>query len=306
MKPILIKDKLFHKHNTGSSHPENINRLIEIYKKITPLESNLTILKPQKATKEQILNVHTKTHYYNIEDASQNERTIDPDTIVSIDSFEVAHYAAGAGIKAIEKIKNGMSNLAFCAVRPPGHHATNSMAMGFCLFNNIAISAKYAQSVGYKKVFIIDFDVHHGNGTQDIFYVDNTVFYFSTHQAFAYPGTGNPDEIGLGKGEGYTFNYPLMPNSTDKELLEVYTDELPKLVKDFEPDIILISAGYDLHESDPLASLDITHEGIRKMVEIILNLKPNIPKIFFLEGGYNLEALAKNVELTLLEMIKKS
>jgi len=304
MKPILIKDELFHRHNTGITHPENVDRLKYIYRKIEPLHKDLIILPPQKATKEQILQVHTKLHYYNVEEASKEKKALDPDTVVSKDSFEVAHYAAGAGIKAIDEIKKEASNLAFCAIRPPGHHATDSMAMGFCLFNNVAISAKYAQSVGYKRVFIIDFDVHHGNGTQDIFYTDNTVFYFSTHQAFAYPGTGNPDEIGLGKGEGFTYNHPLMPNSTDKELLEVYTQELPKLIEEFNPDLVLVSAGYDLHESDPLAALDITHEGIRKMVEVILNLQPNTPKIFFLEGGYNLEALAINVELTLKEMIK--
>ena len=306
MKPLFIKDEIYLKHNTGSSHPENIKRLIAIYDKVAHLEDKLNVLQPIKATKEQILAVHTQELYKEVEYASRVETNIDADTICSSDSFEVAHYAAGAGVRAIDEIKNGNAHLAFCAVRPPGHHATPTKSMGFCLFNNIAISAKYAQSVGYKRVFIIDFDVHHGNGTQDIFYTDASVFYFSSHQAFIFPGTGNPDEIGEAEGKGYTYNAPLMPNSTDIELLEVYKDELPPLIKSFNPDIILISAGYDLHESDPLASLDITHDGIDKMVNTILEQLPQTPKVFFLEGGYNIDALAKNVEITLNALIKKS
>ena len=304
MKPLFIKDSIYLKHDTGETHPESIDRLIAIYTKVAQLEDQLTLLKPQRATQEQILTVHTKPLYYSVQEASREEKAIDADTICSKESFEVAHYAAGAGITAIDAIKKGVSNLAFCAVRPPGHHATRHNSMGFCLFNNIAIAARYAQRVGYKKVFIIDFDVHHGNGTQDIFYEDNSVFYFSTHQAFAYPGTGDPGEIGTGAGEGYTFNFPLMPNSGDSELLEVYNEELPPLIERFEPDIILVSAGYDLHESDPLAMLDITHKGIKTMVDKILSLKKEVPKIFFLEGGYNTEALAQNVYLTLESMLE--
>ena len=257
MKPLLVKDETYLQHDTGTTHPESIERLITIYDRVKYLEDKLNILPPVKATKEQILAVHTQEMYENVTYASKVEANLDADTICSSQSFEVAHFVAGAGIRAIDEINNGNAHLAFCAIRPPRHHATPTKSMGFCLFNNIAISAKYAQSLGYKKVFIIDFDVHHGNGTQDIFYSDKTVFYFSTHQAFAYPGSGNPDEMGVAEGKGYTYNAPLMPNSTDKELLEVYTEELPPLVKNFNPDIILISAGYDLHESDPLASLDI-------------------------------------------------
>ena len=303
MKPLFIKDEFFLKHDTGINHPENIERLVAIYDKIAYLEDSLNVLPPIKATKEQILAVHSQAMYNEVEYASRIEANIDADTICSSDSFEVAHYAVGAGIKAINEIKSANAHLAFCAIRPPGHHATLTKSMGFCLFNNIAISAKYAQSIGYKKVFIIDFDVHHGNGTQDIFYSDSSVFYFSTHQAFTFPGTGNPDERGELQGKGYTYNAPLMPNSTDIELLEVYRDELPPLINKFNPDIILISAGYDLHESDPLASLDITHNGIEKMVNIILEQSPQTPKILFLEGGYNTKALAKNVEITLNAMI---
>jgi len=303
MNPILIKSSIFLKHKT-LQHPESVDRLVAIYDELKSIEDKLIVLEPKKATLKEIELVHTKEHILRVKEYSQKEEPLDADTQTSKDSFDVALYAAGSGITALDALKKGVSNLAFCAIRPPGHHATPSKAMGFCLFNNIAIAAKYAQSIGYKRVFIVDFDVHHGNGTQDTFYLDSSVFYFSTHQAFAYPGSGNPDEIGEGEGKGYTFNYPLMPNSTDKEILECYQDEFPKLVDKFNPDIILVSAGYDLHESDPLAMLDITFEGIKEIVKLILNQKQDIPKIFFLEGGYNTKALATNVKNTIEQMIE--
>jgi len=303
LKPIFIKSSIYLRHKT-INHPESVDRLISIYSKIKPIEDKLNILEPKKATIEQLLTVHTKEHILRVQEYSQKQESLDADTQTSKSSFEVALYAVGSGIVAVDAIKSGISNFAFCAVRPPGHHARPNQAMGFCLFNNIAITAKYAQQMGYKKVFIIDFDVHHGNGTQDIFYEDNSVFYFSTHQAFTFPGSGNPDEIGKGAGEGFTFNYPLMPNSKDEDILEVYYNELPELIATFNPDIILVSAGYDLHESDPLAMLDITFDGVNSIVETILSQKPNIPKIFFLEGGYEVNALAKNVKNTLESMIK--
>lgn len=302
MKPIIIKDNIYLKHNFHiNSHPESKERLISIYSEIEPILDRFEVLKPKRAIIDDVIKVHTKEHYYKVRDASLNEEPLDADTLTSIDSFSVALYAAGAGKVAIDNIKS--AKRAFCLVRPPGHHATQNKAMGFCLFNNIAITAKYAQSVGYKRVFIIDFDVHHGNGTQDIFYSDSSVFYFSTHQAFAYPGTGTPNEVGIGDGKGFTYNAPLMPDSTDKELLEVYTQELPELIDSFNPDIVLVSAGYDLHQSDPLASLDITFEGIEKMVKIILKLADDKPVVFFLEGGYDTKALAINVKNTLTAML---
>ena len=177
--------------------------------------------------------------------------------------------------------------------------------MGFCLFNNIAITAKYAQEMGYEKVMIIDFDVHHGNGTQEIFYSDESVFYFSSHQYPAYPGSGSMDERGSGEGVGYTHNFPMQAYSGDDDILPIYEEDLLEDIQSFKPDIILVSAGYDLHKADPLAQLEVTTEGISQIVEAIMR-HSDVPKLFMLEGGYNLTALGESVAETLKVMLKHS
>lgn len=303
MKVGYIYDDIFLNHNTGDYHPENRNRLIEIEKSIKDLKDKLILLSPKIAPMEIINLVHPQSHIDLIEIYSNRERAIDGDTITSKGSFIASLNAIGAGLVAIDAILENRIERAFLAIRPPGHHSTRERAMGFCLFNNIAVTAKYAQKVGFKRVFIIDFDVHHGNGTQEIFYQDPTIFYFSSHQALTYPGTGLESEEGIGEGKGFTSNHLLMPESGDRELLEIYYNELPPLIEEFSPDIILVSAGYDLHESDPLASLNVTTEGIAKMVEQILSLTDK-PYIFFLEGGYNLNYIGKNVRVTIEKMLK--
>jgi len=296
-----ITDPIYLEHDTGE-HPESKERLVAIDAAIKTLKHRLILKNPVWVSKETLGTIHSVAHIENIIESAAYARPIDADTLCSPSSYKAATKAVGAGIVAIDGIATGAFKRAFCAVRPPGHHATPTQAMGFCLFNNIAITAKYAQSKGYEKVMIIDFDVHHGNGTQDTFWEDDTVFYFSSHQAFSYPGTGAETHIGEGKGKGYTANFLMMPESTDSELLTIYTDDLPPLIADFNPDIILVSAGYDLHESDPLASLNITTEGIRQMVRGILDTK-EVPFVFFLEGGYDLLALGENVKVTLEEML---
>ena len=301
-KVAYITDEIYLEHDTGPMHPESKERLIAIDEAVTPLKENLLMPSPVCAPDEMLLLVHMCTQIEEVMECSKVAASIDADTICSFDSFHVAKTAVGAGKVALDGIREGKFERAFCAVRPPGHHATPTKAMGFCLFNNIAITAKYAQKQGYEKVMIIDFDVHHGNGTQDTFWEDDTVFYISSHQAFAYPGTGLEDHIGEGVGKGFTRNFLMMPESTDEYLLDIYENDIPPFVKSFSPDIILVSAGYDLHESDPLASLNITTDGIRKMVRTILDYA-DVPYIFFLEGGYDVKALGENVKVTVEEML---
>ena len=303
MKVAYITDDIFLEHDTGT-HVESKERLIGINRAVKPLLADLEQVFPKWVSSELIELIHTQEHIKNVLEASQDERAIDTDTICSQGSYDAAVKAVGAGIAAIDGVKEGKFERAFCAVRPPGHHATQTRAMGFCLFNNIAIAAKYAQSVGYKKVMIIDFDVHHGNGTQDAFYYDDTVFFFSSHQSFCFPGTGMENEKGEGKGKGFTANFLMMPDGGDDEILDIYENDMPALVEKFNPDIILVSAGYDQHVSDPLAQLNVSTDGIRKIVRLILDTKKNLPYVFFLEGGYDVEALGENVKVTLQEMLK--
>ena len=302
MKTAYISDDIYLQHDTGSGHPESKYRLEAIERAVAPLKEKLVEVSPIAVSQQILELVHTPEHIERVIKASELAQAIDSDTVCSEHSYEAATTAVGAGITAVDSIKNRIFERAFCAVRPPGHHATPVQSMGFCLFNNIAITARYAQQQGYKKVMIIDFDVHHGNGTQDAFYGDDTVFYFSSHQAFAYPGTGMEKERGVGKGEGYTANFLVMPDSGDAELLDIYENDLPPLVTAFKPDIILVSAGYDLHESDPLAQLNVTTEGIRKITRSILQ-SADVPFVFFLEGGYDVNALGENVKVTLEEML---
>ena len=302
MKVAYITDDIYLKHDTGLSHPESKYRLEAIESAVASLKKKLIEILPISVSRKVLELVHTPEHIERVIEASQQNISIDSDTVCSEYSYDAARKAVGAGVVAVDGIQKGVFNRAFCAVRPPGHHATPIQAMGFCLFNNIAITARYAQQQGYKKVMIIDFDVHHGNGTQDTFYDDDTVFYFSSHQAFAFPGTGMENEKGAGKGKGYTVNFLMMPGSGDEEVLDIYENDLPPCIAAFQPDLILVSAGYDLHESDPLAQMNVTTQGIRKIVRSIL-YSIEVPFIFFLEGGYDVNALGENVKVTLEEML---
>ena len=297
----FVYDPIFLEHDTGAYHPETANRLRSIVASIEPIRDGLLCLTPNPASLDIISLVHPYAHIEMIEEASANEAAIDADTQTSIDSYEAALMAVGAGVTAVDAVSSKEAMSAFCAVRPPGHHATSNQAMGFCLFNNIAITARYAQSKGYEKVMIIDFDVHHGNGTQAIFYDDPTVFYFSSHQYPAYPGSGASHEKGSGEGEGYTHNFPLEAYSADDDILPIYDEALPEDIEAFQPDIILVSAGYDLHRADPLAQLEVSTDGIKDIVRSIMK-NSKVPVIFMLEGGYNLDALGESVLGTLKVM----
>jgi acetoin utilization deacetylase AcuC-like enzyme len=308
MKKVgFVYDDIFLKHEMPAGHPESSQRLVHIVETLrnSDIWEKLIHIKPRRAEEEDIVAVHAKEYFDLIKTFTGY---FDPDTYISQHSFEAAMYAAGAVIGAIDQCKKGEMERAFCAVRPPGHHAEADRAMGFCIFNNVAVGARYAQKIGYKKVFIIDFDVHHGNGTQHIFEEDDTVFYFSTHQYPHYPGTGNDTERGKGKGEGSTYNIP-MPNGVgDKDYIYAYRDILPALIRNFRPDIVLVSAGYDIHVHDPLSTIKVTGEGMKNIIRGILlrstiTYMPYLPYVFTLEGGYDLHALGESVLCTLKEMI---
>lgn len=299
----FVYDDIFLKHETPQWHPETKERLVSIITtlKDSDLWGKLIYIKPRKADYDDIALAHTNTYIERIKNFGVGY--LDGDTYMSKDSLEASLYAAGAVIEAVDRCKNGEIDRAFCAVRPPGHHAEADRAMGFCIFNNVAIGARYAQKIGYKKIFIIDFDVHHGNGTQHIFENDDTIFYFSTHQYPHYPGTGRESERGIGKGEGFTYNVPMKAGSGDKDYLHVYHDILHGLVKNFNPDLMLVSAGYDIRKEDPLASIRISSEGIRGIAQNII-ASTDKPVIFALEGGYDLDAIGESVRITIEEMLK--
>jgi acetoin utilization deacetylase AcuC-like enzyme len=298
-----IYDEVFLRHEPPSWHPDSPERLQWIISslKSTGLWEKLTPLKPRRAEPEDIALVHAPALIEAIRNLGAGE--VDPDTYTSAESFEAASCAAGAVMEAVEQCRNNDMRRVFCAVRPPGHHAEADRSMGFCLFNNVAVGARHAQRIGYKKVFIIDFDAHHGNGTQHIFEEDDTVFYFSTHQYPYYPDTGKDMERGRGKGEGYTYNVPILAGSGNKDYLTVYQDILPGVVQRFGPDIILVSAGYDIHKYDPHANIRVTHEGIHGIVRSILT-SADVPMVFVLEGGYDQKSLCDSVKITIEEMLK--
>ncbi|QWR76868.1 histone deacetylase family protein [Candidatus Magnetomonas plexicatena] len=302
-KTAFIYDDIFLKHEMPEFHPESSERLVSIVDalKSSDIWNSLVHLSPEKSSISDIEAIHTDSYVSRLQQMTRGY--LDPDTFMSEYTLEAALYAAGAIITAIRNTVSGDIERAFCAVRPPGHHAEDSRAMGFCIFNNVAVGARFAQKQGYKKVFIVDFDVHHGNGTQHSFYNDDTVFYFSSHQYPHYPGTGAASETGSGKGKGFTYNVPLSYGAGDKEMHETYNVTLHKLVKSFSPDIMLVSSGFDIHKKDPLAGFAVTDDGIRDIVRGILSAKKDIPVIFTLEGGYSLEALASSVKITMQELL---
>lgn len=298
MKKVgFIYDDIFLQHEMPMGHPESKDRLVALTNalKNTNFWNRLIQVSPRRADRDDILAVHTPAYYNRVLTFTGY---FDADTYISEHTVEAAHFAAGAVLEAVDSCREGTIDRAFCAVRPPGHHAETSRAMGFCIFNNIAIGARYAQKQGYGRVFIIDFDVHHGNGTQHIFEEDDSVFYFSTHEYPHYPGTGSDMERGRGKGTGFTYNIPMHHGSGDKDFFSAYHDYLPLQVRKFRPDIVLVSAGYDIHAGDPLAGLRVTNEGIRSIVRSILQSCPAVPHIFCLEGGYNLVSLSESVVIT--------
>ncbi len=307
----LLLDSVFERHDPGPGHPESVSR----YKAITRVleESNLPkkckTVKLRKATDSEILGCHTAKYLDIVKSDIFDKKTelSTGDTSLSEKSLEVASFATGSVLESIDLVLKGDSKNAFCALRPPGHHATADRGMGFCIFNNVAVAARYAQSkYGLDRVAIIDWDVHHGNGTQDIFYNDGSVFYFSTHQSPWYPGTGAANERGDGKGEGTTMNRPLPSGSGFKEIGPCFREGFTEKMKKFKPDIILISAGFDSRIDDPLGHFTLTDKQFIELTKILLDIADKYCEgrlISMLEGGYNVEGLASAVKGHLGQLI---
>ena len=293
----------FLKHEPPMWHPDSPERLIHIIVKLKAagLWDRMTLLEERRATEKELGLVHIREHVRRL--AAMGAGAVDEDTYLSADSYDAALCAAGAVLEAVDQCRNNGMRRIFCAVRPPGHHAEADRAMGFCLFNNVAVGARYARTRGFERVCVIDFDAHHGNGTQHIFEEDDSVLYFSTHQHPYYPDTGKDHERGRGRGEGYTYNVPILAGCGDKEYLAVYQDILPGVVSRFGPDLILVSAGYDIHRDDPHANIRVTDEGIRSIVRSILD-SSGVPAIFVLEGGYDIASLSRSVAITIEEMLR--
>jgi acetoin utilization deacetylase AcuC-like enzyme len=296
----VVYDPIYLKHDTGE-HPENSKRLVAITEHLqkTGLWDKLTHLVPRPATEAEIRLVHTEAHIREVREMAESGGDhLDSDTPVSRDSYQAAIYAAGGMITAVEAVMDGAVGSAFGLVRPPGHHATRKWSMGFCLFNNIAIAAACAlEKYRLKRILILDWDVHHGNGTQDIFQAQPKVNYFSLHQSPLYPGSGDMSEVGVGN----TINIPLPPGSGDAEYIRAVEEVIIPAARRFKPQLMLVSAGYDAHWADHLANMQLSISGYAELFRRVKGLADELCQgrlAVALEGGYNLNALAGGVAVT--------
>jgi len=301
-----VYDERYLLHDPGAWHPERPDRLKVIQKNFQEegLTELLVPIQPYEAPLEWVERLHDPDYIRRFREACERGRSIlgVPDCGICRASYTIALLAAGGVMAAADAVMAGEVDNAFCAVRPPGHHAERDRALGFCFFNNVALGALYLlEKFGLERVAIVDWDVHHGNGTQHLFEADPRVFYLSLHEdpEYCYPGTGYRRETGKGPGQGFTLNLPLPPRSVDEEYLEALKKEgLPRLLK-FAPQFLLISAGFDAHQADPLAHMNLTRDGYRQMGRMLLDLAQETGEgrlIAVLEGGYNLEVLEECTE----------
>ncbi len=303
-KTGLVYHPAYLDHDMGAGHPESPNRLRAIMQQLeqSGTADRLTRIEPRKAEDEWITQIHTAAYLEMLkaEAPATGRVSLDADTAMSPGSLTAAYLAAGGALAAVDAILSKKVDHVFCAVRPPGHHAEAGHAMGFCLFNNVAIAARYAQKrYGLSRILIVDWDVHHGNGTQHSFEEDPSVLFFSTHQFPHYPGTGRATERGRGAGEGFTINVPMEAGEGDEEYRAVFQKTLVPAADAFKPEFVIISAGFDAHQDDPLAGMGLTEEGYEDLTGIVAGIAKrhaNGRILSSLEGGYHLTSLASSVD----------
>ncbi|MDD3579993.1 MAG: histone deacetylase [Desulfobacca sp.] len=301
-----VYDERYLLHQAGTWHPERPERLKAIHQRLVTsgLLDQIVVIKPHEAPLAWVETLHERDYIERFRKACEKGQTIfqSADNGICRDSYKIALLAVGGVLAACDAMINGQINNAFCAVRPPGHHAERARAMGFCFFNNIALGARYLQQQhGLSRIAIVDWDVHHGNGTQHLLEEDPSVFYISVHEdpSTCYPGTGRKTEKGRGAGLGYTLNIPMAAHSGNAEYLQALKDKIIPALTEFSPDCLMISAGFDAHADDPLAHMNLSREGYQQMGQALAQFaKEHCASrvISILEGGYNLEVLADGVE----------
>jgi acetoin utilization deacetylase AcuC-like enzyme len=296
---LLLTDPLFLKHEPGRGHPESPARLSSILSVLARAPvAGTQVGQPRSATEAELAAVHTSALRGYLRGLAGEEAQIDPDTHASPDSYDAAVLAAGAAVQAVQEVLAGRARNAFALVRPPGHHAEPGRAMGFCLFNNVAIAAEAARRQGAERVLVLDWDVHHGNGTQAAFWERRDVLYQSVHQYPYYPGTGAPREVGVGAGEGFTVNCGIPGGATDADYGAIYQELLLPIADAYRPELVLVSAGFDPHRSDPIGGMLLTERGFAAMCSAMRALADSVcggRLVLLLEGGYSLEGLSQSV-----------
>jgi len=297
----VVRDSRYLEHKPGIVHPESPGRLRSVYRMLDKeFSGRLVEISAEPATLEHLELVHTPAYIRQILKTADREFTsLAPDTSVSSRSYLASWLAVGGCIKGIDLVMSGQCRACFCLVRPPGHHALPDRAGGFCIFNNLGVATRYAmQAYGLKRVLIIDWDIHHGNALQDLFYNESGVLYFSTHYMGWYPHTGDWEETGAGEGRGYTVNVPVFKELEDADMIHLYRDLVLPIVKRYKPELIIVAAGFDAHHRDPLGRTRLTETCFRWLTQIVLQVSESVgssPILLSLEGGYDNFALAASV-----------